>query len=131
MIYFLKGLKLRNKRKDLINFRRKRKFILNNPLNGKIFSKGDILTVNFWTKTCSFNFEGICLGIKKKRILSNNSTFILRNVIEKIGVELLISYFNYRLFCNTLMSDYKRKKYNYKSSKLYYLASRKNRATKI
>jgi hypothetical protein len=47
MFYFLLDFKLRNKKRDLINFRRKRRFILNNPLNGKIFNKGDILTINF------------------------------------------------------------------------------------
>jgi hypothetical protein len=51
--------------------------------------------------------------------------------LQQIGIELIISYYNYRLFCNTLMSDYKRKKYNYRSSKLYYLSYRKNQATKI
>jgi ribosomal protein L19 len=131
MLYFLLNTKLRNRKRDLINFRRKRKFILNNPINGKVFTRGDILTINFWSKTCSYNFEGICLGLKKKNLVSNNSTLILRNVLHNIGVELIISYYNYRLFCNTLMSDYKRKKFEYRSSKLYYLCYRKNQATKI
>ena len=131
MLYFLLKFKLIDKKRDLIKFRRKRRFILNNPINGKFFKRGDILTINFWAKTLSYNFEGLCLGLKKKGLLKNNSMLILRNVFYNIGIELVISYYNYRLFCNTLMSDYKRKKYDYRSSKLYYLCSKKNQATKI
>jgi len=47
MFYFNKNLNDKNKQKDLINFRRKRKFILNKPINGKIFGRGDIVTINF------------------------------------------------------------------------------------
>jgi ribosomal protein L19 len=131
MLYFLLNLTNRSKQKDLIISRRKRKFILNKPINGKFFSRGDIMTINFWIKTYNYNFEGICLGLKKKKLISNNSTLVLRNILFNIGIELVISYYNYRLFCNTLMSDYKRKKYYYRSSKLYFLCYRKNQATKI
>lgn len=58
-------------------------------------------------------------------------TLILRNVIFGTGIEMLMSYYYNRLFKNTFTSDYKRKNFNYKSSKLYYLRFRQNQATKI
>lgn len=131
MIYFLINSKLRDKKKELINFRKKRKFILNNPKLGKTFTRGDILTINFWNKTSSYNFEGICLSVKKNNLLNHNASLRLRNILFNTGIEVVISYYYNRLFRNTLMSDYKRKNFNYKASKLYYLRYKENQATKI
>jgi hypothetical protein len=47
MLYFLINNKLRDKKKELINLRKKRKFILNTPKLGKTFTRGDIITINF------------------------------------------------------------------------------------
>jgi len=131
MLYFLLNNKLRDKKKELINFRKKRKFILNTPKLGKTFTRGDIITINFWNKTCSYNFEGICLSLKKNNLLSHSTSLKLRNILFNTGVEIIISYYYSRLFRNTLMSDYKRKNFNYRSSKLYYLRNKENQATKI
>lgn len=130
MIYFLTNTSS-FKNLEIINYKKKKKFVNNNYMIGKSLNKGDILTINFWIKAYSYSFEGLCLGIKKKNLNNNNAILILRNIFYNIGIELIISYYNYRLFCNILMSDYKRKKYNYKSSKLYFLCYKKNQATKI
>jgi ribosomal protein L19 len=127
MIYFIK--RLTNNLKN--NLKKKRKFIFNNPLNGEFFNRGDIITINFWNKTFNYNFEGICIFLKKTKFKTNKTMLLLKNIINNISVEIIISYYNYRLFNNTLMSDYKRKKYKYKSSKLYFLSYKKNQATKI
>ena len=119
------------KNKIYINRRKKRNFIENIPSRGKLFTRGDILTINFWFKTFNINFEGICLSLKRKKFKNKNSTLILRNIIFSIGVEFIISYYNNRLFRNTFMSDFKRKNFNYNLAKLYYLRLRENQATKI
>jgi len=131
MNYFLFSQKLNSKGREWINLRRKRKSILKKPKMGKVFSRGDILTVNFWAKTYRYHFEGICLSLKKKTLSRHNTTLVLRNVLFRIGVELTMSYYSNRLFRNTFMSDYKRKNFNYRSAKLYYLRSRENQATRI
>lgn len=131
MLYFLINNKYRDKKKELINFRKKRKFILDNPKLGKSFTRGDIITINFWNKTSSYNFEGICLSLKKNNLLNHNTGLRLRNILFNTGIEIIISYYYNRLFKNTLMSDYKRKNFNYRLSKLYYLRHKENQATKI
>jgi hypothetical protein len=47
MIYFLKNNKQFNKRKDLINKRRKGRNKILGTIIGRFFSRGDILIVNF------------------------------------------------------------------------------------
>jgi len=131
MNYFLLNNKLKDKKKELINLRKKRNCILNKPSMGKIFTRGDIITVNFWSKTFRYHFEGICLSLKKKNLIKYNVTLTLRNILFSIGVEMSMSYYSNRLFKNTFMSDYKRKNFNYKLSKLYYLRLKENQATKI
>ncbi len=133
MLYFNLSLnKLNQKKKEeLINLRKKRTCILKQPLMGKNFTRGDILTVNFWYKTYRYHFEGICLSLKKKKITKPNVTLTLRNILFKTGVEMCVSYYSNRLFRNTFMSDFKRKNFNYKLSKLYYLRYKENQATKI
>ena len=103
--------------------------ILNNI--SKIFSTGDIITITYWTKTILCHYEGICLSLKNKLFRKPNVSIILRNVLSKIGIEITVSYFLNRIFKNILMSDYKRKRIKYKSSKLYYLRLKKNKASKI
>lgn len=131
MNYFLLNSKKFDKKKHLINSRRKRKVILSSVKMGKVFTRGDILILNFWTKTLRYHFEGICLGLKKKSFIQPNVTLSLRNVLFSIGIEISASFYFNRLFINTLMSDFKRKKFQYRSSKLYYLCSKENQATRI
>lgn len=47
----------------------------------------------FKRKGLTFTFEGICLAIRKKNLGNVNTTFILRNVLTRVGVELIISYY--------------------------------------
>jgi ribosomal protein L19 len=96
-----------------------------------MFNRGDILTINFWTKTILYHFEGICLSLKNKFFLKPNISIILRNILFSIGIEMSVSYYYNRLFKNIFMSDYKRKKFKYRASKLYYLRLKKNKLSKI
>lgn len=130
MNYFLKKNKRTTKR-GMILARRKRKPILGIPAMGKKITRGDIFTVDFWNKALHYSFEGIILAHKKKSFVNSNVTLKLRNVLLGTGVELTASYFFNRLFRSCVISDYKRKSYDYRSSKLYYLCLRKNKATRI
>jgi ribosomal protein L19 len=69
--------------------------------------------------------------VKNKNFVNPNVTVILRNILFGTGVEFTISYFLNRLYRNISMADYKRKRFLYKSSKLFYLRDKKNRASKV
>ena len=47
MNYFLNNYNILNKKQELIFKRKNRKLILNKPNLGKLFTRGDILTLNF------------------------------------------------------------------------------------
>ena len=130
MNYF-NSIKQIDKKRELIKERKNRSIILDKNEISKKFSRGDILTINFWAKSCNYHFEGICLSLKNKHILNANSTIILRNVLYGTGVELSVSYFLNRLYRNIFISDYKRKKFIYKRSKLYYLRLKENQKSRI
>lgn len=134
MNYFLKNNKELNRNKIVINKRKQRKIIMNIPIlknTSKFFNIGDILTITYWTKTILCNYEGICLSLKNKFFKKPMINLVLRNVLSKIGIELTISYYLNRIFRNMLMSDYKRKRIKYRTSKLYYLRLKKNKISKI
>jgi len=129
-LYFLKKKNLTKKRVKIIA-RRKRKYVLQEPRLGKKFTRGDILTVNFWSRAMFYFFEGIVLAQKQKTFTRPNTRINMRNVLLSTGVEITASFYYNRLFRGNTISDYKRKKYNYRSAKLYYLCLRKNRATRV
>ena len=76
-------------------------------------------------------FEGIVLAQKNKTFSKPNTRINLRNVLLSTGVEVTASYYYNRLFKGITISDYKRKRFSYRSAKLYYLGLRKNRATRV
>lgn len=130
MNYFNKINLNLNVRSELINSRKKRKIISVTKI-GKYFTRGDILAVNFWAKSFNYHFEGLCLSLKEKKMVNPNVTLRLRNVLQTTGVEVLVSYFLNRLYLNTIILDYKRKQLWYKSSKLYFLRDKANKASKV
>lgn len=119
-----------NKKKEWINLRKNRKNI-NNKLSAKFFNRGDILTITFWHKSYNYYFEGLCLGLKNKIFKNPNVILYLRNILQNIGIEFIGPYYLNRFFLKTFIADYKRKKIWYKSSKLYYLRKKENKASKI
>lgn len=99
------------------------------PIHGYIsFTRGDIIAVSYRLKGLGFNFTGLCYSVRKKSMLSSNTSFSLRNVLAKIPVEV-----NFLLYGLCRMSykilDYARKKVYYRSSKLYYLRVKTNKAS--
>jgi len=119
-----------NQKKELIQSRKNRKIIPNTGV-GKFFYRGDILTINFWAKSYNFHFEGLCLSIKKKNLLNPDTIILLRNILQNTGIEITVPYFLNRLYLNTFISDYKRKKLWYRKSKLYFLRDKENKASKV
>lgn len=130
MVYF-NNIFNSDKKRELIKERKNRAIILQNDKMGKKFTRGDILTVNFWSKSCNYHFEGICLSLKNKNITSPNTVIKIRNVLYSTGVEITVAYFLNRIYKNLIMSDYKRKKFLYRSSKLYYLSEKENQKSRI
>jgi ribosomal protein L19 len=132
MLYFLlKTLKKKNKIEELIKERRNRKNIFTLSAYGKVFTRGDILTVNSRIRTLHFMLQGICLSQKKKTLTKPNTTFNIRNVLFGVGVEMSISYYYSRIFMYTKFADHKRKSFSYRAAKLYYLCNRVNKATRV
>ena len=95
------------------------------------FKVGDVLIVFFWIKGIFYRFEGICIRAKKKCFLNSDTSFTLRNVLFGVGIEVTISYYYNRAFNKMLTLDYKRKKFLYRKSKLYYLRTKMNRASRV
>lgn len=130
MLFFSNYLKDNNIIKEAILDRRSRRVNIFPSSNLLKFTVGDILIVFFWVKGLLYRFEGICIAIKKRNLLNVNTTLILRNVLNSIGVELCISYYYNRLFY-LKFSDYKRKKFIYNRAKLYYLRNKLNKESRI
>lgn len=117
-----------NNKKEWINLRKKNIYLNKNT---KFFSRGDIITITFWHKSYNYFFEGLCLGLKKKTFNNPNMRIILRNVLQNIIIEFNGPYYLNRFFLKTFISNYKRKQLWYKSSKLFYLREKENKASKI
>jgi ribosomal protein L19 len=112
-----------------INFY-KRKIIERRKRKDSVFLVGDILKISYISKFITYGFEGICICFRKKRLKNLNASVILRNFLSGVGVELTISYFYNRAYRFTV-SDYSRKDFYYRKSKLYYLRSKLNKASRI
>lgn len=106
-----------------IKERKKRDRLIGNLVK---FTRGDILTVNYRLFGLGFVFTGICMRIRKKKMIDANVTFCLRNVLGKVSVEINFSLYSLCRVTYKLL-DYARKKVYYKSSKLYYLRNKPNK----
>ena len=92
---------------------------------------GDILEINFFRNNTALSFSGICICIrKKKKKLLPDMGIILRNVIMGVGVEVVVSFYENRLF-NLKIHDYKRKQSSFRGSRLFYIRYRLNKESKV
>lgn len=90
------------------------------------FTRGDIVALNYRLRGLGFNFTGLCLGVRRRSMLTSNASFALRNVLGKVPVEVnIVLYGLCRMSYKVL--DYARKRIYYRSSKLYYLRSKSNK----
>ena len=97
---------------------------------GFFFRSGDVIRVTFGKGSIIYSFEGLCLAVRNRSITSKNTTFIFRNVLQRVGVEFIVSYYMNRLY-NMEFNDFKRKHFHYNKSRLFYLRSRINRESKV
>jgi len=113
---------------NTIKERRKRLRLFSSAVH---FVPGDIIGIVYWKRAYKFSFEGICIKTSKKHFRDSNTSFTLRNVLSGVGIELTISYYYNRAFHKMVTLDYKRKQFIYRKSKLYYLRTKMNRASRV
>jgi ribosomal protein L19 len=94
------------------------------------FYIGDILGLSFKNKGYSYFFEGLCIAVRKKKVLHPESTLILRNILGTVGIEVSFSYYYNRIFFMRV-NNFKRKKLSYTRSKLYYVRHKLNKASRV
>ena len=100
----------------------------NNSFNK--FVIGDILSLSFRHKGLIYFFEGLCIAIKGKNFIDTETSFIVRNILSDVGIELNCSFFYNRMF-SLKINNFKRKKISYPRSKLYYVRNKLNRESRI
>jgi ribosomal protein L19 len=117
----------------------KKKFIkFRNTLRRKIkgfrhhtfFLVGDIVKVSFLKSVHPLVFEGICISLKKRGFMTSEVSFILRNVILGVAIEVRVLYFLNRQYLLSL-SDFKRKFDSLNKNKLLEIRSGLNRKSKV
>jgi len=129
--YFSKFEKLtKNEIERLSIDKRRNRKLVEGFFNIRHFVSGDIIDLIFKRRGLTFTFQGICLAVRKKNLGNVNASFILRNVLSGIGIELIILYYYNRVY-KFFIHDFKRKDFGYRQSKLYYLRNRLNRETRV
>jgi ribosomal protein L19 len=121
--YFKKNIALNlNKNHFLKIFMsiRKNRLCISLSLNFKKINVGDIIELIFKYKNLPITFSGIIIAIKKKAFKVADVMLIVRNILMKIGIEVMASYYYNRLYRLKIL-DYKRKAASYVKNKLYFL----------
>ena len=100
--------------------------IFKNRLNFFLFNVGDVVAIVFMKSGYYFLFEGLCLSIRNRGLISPNTSFILCNVLAGVVVEVSISYYYHLSFIFRTINT----RFNLigiRRSKLHYL---RNKLTK-
>lgn len=97
---------------------------------GVPFLIGDILGLSFRNKGYSYSFEGLCIAVRKKKVLSPETSLVLRNILGDVGIELTFSFFYNRVFF-LRVNNFKRKKLTYSRAKLFYVRHKLNKASRV
>ncbi len=93
------------------------------------FRVGDILNVVYITKNNPYIFKGVCMAVRGN-FLNPNLSFILRNVIMGIGIEMVFLYFGNRLF-KLYLEFYKKKHLLARTARIFYIRARINRQSRV
>lgn len=109
---------------------RKNRLCISLSLNFKKINVGDIIELIFKYKNLPITFSGIIIAIKKKAFKVADVMLIVRNILMKIGIEVMASYYYNRLYRLKIL-DYKRKAASYVKNKLYFLRWNKNKESKV
>jgi ribosomal protein L19 len=123
----IKELDLKNK---LIGFE-KRNVKINDFFCGRWLHAGDVVEIFFFKGNEPIVFEGICLGVKnKKKMFCLDVSFILRNVILGVGIEVVASYYYNRLYFLKI-SNYKRKFSTVNKSRIFFIRHKANKLSRV
>lgn len=101
-------------------FERRYRFSVPGLINSFTIVSGDVLEVFFLVKGLVYVFEGLCLSVKKRGYFDPNMSFLLRNYIQKVGIECSFSFFYNRMYF-LRVHDFKRKFYGFSRAKLFFL----------
>jgi ribosomal protein L19 len=116
---------------DKYYFLRKHRSNINGFFKAYRFFIGDIIDVVAFSQKLIVSFQGICIALrKKKQMLLPDTSFVLRNVILGVGIELSVSYYYNHVF-DLKMLDYKRKMYHVRRSRLFYIRFRVNKFSRV
>lgn len=84
-----------------------------------------MFTIGYRLRGFGYVFTGLCARVRYKSMLHPSTTFIMRNIFAKVSVELYATLYGLcRL--NFKFLDYAKKKFHYRSAKLYYLRNKRN-----
>src|ERR1700743_3603054 len=108
---------------DFYNYFNKITLLEKSSKKYKIFEVGDIIEFLFVYKSVPLLYSGICIAIRRKSFLVPDVILILRNIIMRVAVEVIVSFFYNRI--------YKRKFYFFNKNKIFFLRKRLNRESKI
>lgn len=128
MLYFYKNHFEKKVNKYILG--RRNRLSIKGFYNALKIVPGDILSIYFRNQGLLYSFEGICIGIKGKNFINPESSIILRNVLSSISIELTLSFYYVRIFFSRF-DDYKRKKFSYTRSKLFFLRKKLNKYSRI
>lgn len=113
MLYFnsllvFEGVFLRCKRRKVLGF-----------LKVNIFLVGDYLAIVFFSKNSPFPFEGICMAIRKKSLLLPNTSFIIKNSLVGVLIQMVVCYYYNRVYNMVFLYYKKDVSLNIRSSKIF------------
>jgi ribosomal protein L19 len=117
-------------KKKFIQFRNNLRRKVKGFRNHTFFLVGDVVKVSFFKSIHPLVFEGICISLKKRGFATSGVSFILRNVILGVAIEVRILYFLNRQYVLTF-SDFKRKFDSLNKNKLLEIRFGLNRKSKI
>lgn len=107
--------------------KRRRRQQLVGRANMCLFSSGDIVLVDFELGGVQRVFKGICVSIQCKSLIKVGSSLRLRNVVEGVGIEMTLPLYCLCFrFSELMLFDHERKRFRYRSSKLYHLRHKPN-----
>ena len=109
---------------------RKNRAFIKGSKKYKVFLVGDIIEFLFLYKSVPLLYSGICIAIRKKSFIVPNTTLILRNIIMKVAIEIIVSFFFNRIYKLKFL-DYKRKIYFFNKNKLFFIRKRLNRESRV
>ena len=107
--------------------KRRRRKVLIGGTEVRLFFGGDIVLAEFELGGIQRVFKGVCISKQCKSLKKMGSSVRLRNIIEGCGVEITFPLYCLCFrFSELALFDYERKRFRYRSSKLYYLRGKPN-----